>query len=309
MRFISEVAASALVTHELAFAAAHEAMVALCDVGTTSFPVVLAHGSSEANRFTVKAAATSELAGLKVGSYWPGNLDRGLARHSSTILLLDQQTGRVTAVIEAGVVNAYRAATVDAVAADLLALPAASKLAIFGAGRQARYECAALARIRPLETILVVARDAGQGATMVTELRRQGLPASVSHARVACERADIIVTATSACSPLFEAGWVRPGTHVASMGSDATGKQELPAALFGRARLFCDLAAQSRRVGEFQHADADLSLTELGDVIMGRQPGRLSTDDVTVFDSSGLSVQDFCMARALLLAVSKRVFS
>lgn len=300
MLFISESQSAALVTHELAFIAAHEALIAACEDATASFPVVLGHGSSADNRFTVKASATAELAGLKVGSYWPGNRDRGLERHNSLILLFDQETGRIGVAIEAGIVNAYRTAAADAVAAHALARPDAATLAIFGAGHQAYYECMALARVRPLRRVMIVARDPHRAEAMAAKLRQQGLGAEVAEAQGACAAADMIVTATPARAPLFEADWVRPGTHIASMGSDARGKQELPPALFPRAALFCDLPEQARGIGEFQHAPPDAVITPLGEVLSGRHPGRNSDEAITIFDSSGLSLQDLYIARHLL---------
>ncbi|MFE0755052.1 ornithine cyclodeaminase family protein [Inquilinus sp. NPDC058860] len=300
MLFVPEAESAALATHEMAYAAVREALIAVCEAGTDSFPVVHGHGSARENRFTVKAAAAADVAGLKVGSYWPGNPAIGLPRHNSLILLFDQEKGRIGAAIEAGTLNAYRTAAADAVAADALARPDAATLAVFGAGHQARYECAAVARIRPIRRVLVVARNPQQGAAMAAELRDQGLAAETAAAEAACRAADIIVTATSATSPLFEAGWVRPGTHVASMGSDARGKQELPPHLLAGASLFCDLPAQSRAIGEFQHAPPDAAPVAIGDVLAGRHPGRRAAAEITVFDSSGLSVQDLYVARHLL---------
>ena len=156
-------------------ASAREALIAACAApAAESFPVVLGHGSSTANRFTVKAAATAELAGLKVGSYWPGNRDRGLERHNSLILLFDQETGRIGTAIEAGIVNAYRTAAADAVAADALARPDAATLAIFVDGNRARYERIALARVRPLRRVLVVARSAERAGALAAALRGRG---------------------------------------------------------------------------------------------------------------------------------------
>ena len=140
-------------------------------------------------------------------------------------------------------------------------------------------------------------RNRERGEAFAGRLCAQGLTARVSDARAACEAADIIVTATPSRSPLFDAAWVKPGTHVSSMGSDARGKQELPPALLERAQLFCDLPEQSVRIGEFQHvadrieADA-LALTAIGDVLTGKAPGRRAADAVTVFDSSGIALQD-----------------
>jgi ornithine cyclodeaminase len=302
MLFIPESVSAALVSHEMAFAAAREALIAACEEGSVTFPVVLGHGSDTANRFTVKAAASGDLAGVKVGSYWPANRDLGLERHSSLILLFDQTVGRIGVALEGGVVNGYRTAAADAVAADVLARPDAASLAVFGAGNQARYECLALARIRPIRRVFVVARDPVRGEQFARELRPHGLDAELAEPEAACAAADIIVTATPSRTPLLDAAWVRPGTHVASMGSDAKGKQELPPALLASASLFCDLPEQSRTIGEFQHAPVEAHLTPIGEVLRGGHPGRQSAGEITVFDSSGISVQDLYIARALVTA-------
>jgi ornithine cyclodeaminase len=297
MRFLSEADSAALIDEELAFAAAREALIAAVDDRAEVFPAVLAHGSDPRNRFTVKSAASTGLAGLKVGSYWPA----AEPRHNSIVLLFDQAAGRIAAVVEAGVVNAYRTAAADAVAADALARPDAATLTVFGTGHQALYECAALSRVRPVKSILVVARSPQRGEEFLARLAGRGLAGTLNPAREACLAADVIVTATTGTAPLFDAAWVRPGTHVASMGSDAAGKQELPPALFERARLFCDLPAQSRRIGEFQHlADGAGPLTAIGDVLTGRAEGRRDPADITVFDSSGIALQDLFIADALL---------
>lgn len=134
-------------------------------------------------------------------------------------------------------------------------------------------------------------------------LQGQGLPAEVANPETAVRAADIIVTATTATAPLFDAGWVRPGTHISSMGSDAQGKQELPPPLFPRARLFCDLPAQSVRIGEFQHAAPATPLAAIGAVVSGAIEGRQNLKDTTIFDSSGISLQDLHMAEAILAAM------
>lgn len=302
MKFMSEEESAALVSHEMAFYAAREALIAVVD-DAVIFPAVLAHGSSPSNRFSIKSASTASFAGLKVGSFWPGNHDRGLPRHNSLILLFDQEVGRIEWAIEAGKVNAYRTAAADALAADVLAREDASVLAVFGAGNQALYECLAIARVRPIRQVLVVARDTGRADAFVEALRGEGLRAAQAQAQHACEQADIVVTATSAREPLFDARWIRPGTHVASMGSDAAGKQELPPALFERAALFCDHPAQAVVMGDLQHFAGDRSrIVALGDVLLGRAPGRTSPDQITVFDSSGIALQDLTIARRLVAA-------
>ncbi|WP_233986293.1 ornithine cyclodeaminase family protein [Pectobacterium versatile] len=302
MIFISEAESAELITHELAYDAVREALLAASEPEARSFPVVHGQGSDPVNTFSIKASATGELAGLKVGSFWPGNPANGLPRHNSLILLFDQQIGKIAVAIEAGKVNAFRTAAANAVATDLLARPDAAVLAVFGTGHQARYECAALARIRPIRTVLIVGRDSSKSADMARELKAAGLEAQISDAESACRAADIIVTATPSRAPLFNAEWVNAGTHVVSMGSDTVGKQELPPELFTAGRLFCDLPSQSRMIGDFQHAPAHVTLTAIGDVISASAAGRQTPDDITVFDSSGLSIQDLYVGQRILAA-------
>nr|WP_221214694.1 ornithine cyclodeaminase family protein [Novosphingobium hassiacum] len=293
----------------MAFEAAREALIAVVD-DAVLFPAVLAHGSAPTNRFSIKSAATASFAGLKVGSFWPDNPAIGMPRHNSVILLFDQKVGRVEWVIEAGKVNAYRTAAADAVAADALAREDASVLAIFGAGNQALFECIAIARIRQISKVLVVARDHQRGDEFVSALRADGLNAEQALAQAACEQADIVVTATPAREPLFSAEWIRPGTHVASMGSDAAGKQELPPELFERAALFCDHPAQAVVMGDLQHFGGDRArITALGDVLQGLIKGRTAQDQITVFDSSGIALQDLTIARSLISAWEEKVKS
>lgn len=303
MQFVSEEQSAALISPEIAYAAVREALVAAVGGQAHVFPAVIAHGSDAGNIFTVKSGAAPEFAGVKIGSYWPGNVH--IPRHGTTVLLLDQDTGRLRAVVEASAVNAYRTAAADAVAADVLARPDAVTLAVFGTGHQALHECLALSRIRPLEAVHVVARTPEHGERFLAELAGHGLRARLTPAEQACRAADIVVTATTATAPLFDAGWITPGTHVASMGSDARGKQELPPELLRAACLFCDLPGQSVVIGEFQHvadlvAEGTLAVTAIGNVLTGVAPGRRSAQEITVFDSSGIALQDLAVATALL---------
>lgn len=300
MIFVSEEESAAIASHELAFEAVRAALIAASKAGAHSFPVVLGHASDPQNRFTVKSSTDERMTGLKVGSYFATNDAKGLPRHNSITLLFDQSEGRIGAIVEGGKLNAYRTAAADAVATDALARKDAKVLALFGTGHQAEYEARAVARIRTLERVLVVGRDAGKTEAFVAGLRAEGLPAESTVAEAACRAADIIVTATTAAAPLFEAEWVRPGCHISSMGSDRTGKQELPPELFEKSRLFCDLPDQSRRIGEFQHARADIPLTAIGEVLDGRAAGRSGDADITIFDSSGISLQDLYMAEAVI---------
>ncbi len=300
MILITEAESSAIVTPELAFDAVREALIAAVEPGSASFPVVIGHGSDPQNRFTIKSASDAELAGLKVGAYFPTNDARGLPRHASTIVLIDQTTGRISALVEGSAVNCYRTAAADAVATDALARPDAGVLTLFGTGHQAAYEAQAIARVRKLSRVLVVGRNPVHTEAFIEKLRSSGLPAEATEAETAVRAADIIITATTATAPLFEVTWVQPGTHISSMGSDAQGKQELPTEIFRDASLFCDLPEQSVRIGEFQHAGAEATPTAIGTVLSGHASGRRHASEITIFDGSGISLQDLHMAKAIL---------
>lgn len=150
----------------------------------------------------------------------------------------------------------------------------------------------ALARIREIKQVIVVGRHKNSARQMGSKLVNYGINATIAEAENGCRSADIIVTATSSRTPLFDAEWVKPGTHISAMGADAKGKQEVPTELYAVARLYCDLPEQSRLIGEFQHAPDYAELTAVGDVINSRQKGRISAEEITLFDSSGLSLQD-----------------
>lgn len=305
MIFVSEEESAGIITHELAFSAVRAALIAAASDDSRVFPAVLGRAADPVNTFSVKSGSSAELTGLKVGSFWNRNPERGLPRHNSAIILLDQEVGRLRAVVEAGTANAYRTAAADAVAADLLSRPDSETLAVFGAGNQARHEVSALRRVRPIKRVLVVARRPSQAEAILKHIGNEGLEAILATPEEACRAADIIVTATPARAPLFRAEWVRPGTHIASMGSDAPGKQELPTELFANARLFCDLPSQSVTIGEFQHARAQVEagqivLAQLGAALQGRLPGRRTADEITVFDSSGISIQDLYIGQMIV---------
>ncbi|MGI5500749.1 ornithine cyclodeaminase family protein [Lentzea sp. CA-135723] len=294
--FLSEAETASLVDDELALAAAREAFLAAANGST--FPVVIGGSSTPDTRFTLKSGAAGELVGVKIGSFWPGNVD--LPRHSSTIVLLDPATGRLSAVVEAAAANAYRTAAADALAVETLARGDSRTLTVIGTGHQALHEVRAVSRVRPIERVLVVGRRADAATAFTAQVTATtGLPAEATDARTGVAAADVLVTATTAREPLFDAAWVRPGTHISAMGADGPGKQELPTELYGTALLFCDLPGQSTTIGEFQHAPNTLPAA-LGAVLAGETAGRTSPDDVTVFDSSGFALQDLTLAAALL---------
>lgn len=299
MIYLSEAQTSKLISHELAYNAVKEAFVAAIDDKANLFPVVNAEGANPNEMFSLKSASTPELVGWKTGSYWPENQDKGLPCHGTNVFLLDPLTGMLQAVIAATTVNAYRTGAADAVAVNYLARKDASVLTIFGTGHQAEYEVLAVSKVRSLTKVLVVGRSVSKTEFLVKRLLEKGINAEACDAQAACEQADIIITATTAQAPLFEAQWVQPGTHISAMGADKVGKQELPTDLYSHARLFCDFASQSIFIGEFQHS-RNTPIIEIGQVINESAKGRQSADEVSIFDSSGIAIQDLFVASHIL---------
>jgi ornithine cyclodeaminase/alanine dehydrogenase-like protein (mu-crystallin family) len=307
IRYIPEEISARVITHELAINAVAAALMAATDPQSTSFPVVLGHSTDRLNRFSIKSATTRRGVGVKIGSYWHRNVSAGLPCHHSCILLFDEKVGRIDTIIEASLANGYRTAAANALAVQHLSRQDASCLAIFGAGNQAYHECAAVVRVRSIERICIVNRDFQRARQFEQQLKGLDptIDVRITTQAEAIGEADIIVTATAARSPLFAGDIVRPGTHVSCMGTDAVGKQEIPPSLLRRAVLFCDYLEQSLLIGELQHVsqavrDGELTPTNLGEVLAGRHPGRTDPSAITIFDSSGLALQDLFLAVYLL---------
>ena len=312
MQFVNEDVASKVVCMADAIAAI-EAMFR--DYGRDMaevFPVAQGHGPDAGTSFSIKSGLirTSRVVGLKVGSYWPENRTRGLTAHASTTLLLDPETGYPKALVAASHLTSLRTAASDAVAVRQLARVDSRILALVGAGHQAWFELLAVREVRPIETVLVANRSPQAAENFARRIREElGLHAEATAMREAVAKADIIVTVTAARAALFEAGWVRPGTHVSAMGADGPGKQELDPALVAASSLFADVVRQSVTIGEYEAAhkagliDAD-RITPIGAVLNGA-PGRTSPEQVTVYDSSGMALQDLAICSLALAKASE----
>ncbi len=297
---VSETAAAKSVTVGDAIALM-EAMFASLDQGRSRlFPFISGQGSDQGTRFGVKLGydGARGLPGLKVGSYWPGNVAKGIGAHASTTLLLDDDTGLPKALVAATHLTALRTAASDAVAVKRLARPQATVLVLVGTGRQAYWEALAVAQVRSLTEVLVCGRNLEAAEALAARLRTAGLPAASCQLARALAQADIICTATAARGPLFSAKDVRPGVHISAMGADGHGKQELDPDLAARASLWADLPGQSVVIGEFQYlAAAGLErIQPIGAAVTGRLPGRRSAGEITIYDSSGIALQDLAIA-------------
>ncbi len=314
MIIVPEREIASLITPETAFAAVESVFASMARGDAYNFPVVReALGEGRQYGFKSGLDRAGATLGLKAGGYFPGNAARGITNHQSTVYLFDPETGRPTAMVGGNLLTALRTAAASAISIDRLARKDAKVLGMVGAGHQAGFQLRAAARVRRFDRVVAWNRHPEMLPKLGEIAAEIGLPfEAVSLDRLGAE-ADVIVTITSSPAASLMDAQVRPGTHLACMGTDTRGKQEVEPALLARARLFTDEIAQSVTIGEAQHAIAagligEDAITPLGAVINGDHPGRTSDDEITLFDGTGVGLQDLAVASAAAaLAVKKGV--
>jgi ornithine cyclodeaminase len=288
-------------------AAAYAAMAA---GAAANFPVVRERLGHADAIFGFKSGIdrTGPTLGVKAGGLWPGNRARGLANHQSTILLFDCDSGAPLALVRGTWLTALRTAAASAISIRHLARPDATVLGILGAGGQAEFQVRAALAQRAFSRLVIAGRSSARAEALAAALADTGLSIQIASAEDMARSSDVIITVTPSLRAVIADAWVRPGTHLACMGADTVGKQEVDAALVARARLFVDEPVQAITLGECQHAHAaslidPAALIPIGAVINGTQAGRTSADEITLFDSTGVGLQDVAAAQlALTLA-------
>jgi alanine dehydrogenase len=236
---------------------------------------------------------------LKWVTSFPGNPARGLPTVAGVVLLSDATTGELRALLDAGAVTALRTGAAAVLASETLAGDGAGPAAVIGAGVNGRAVARTfVAKGRPV--VLWDARD-GQAETLAEEI---GEPASAARSREDALAADVVATVTPGAEILFTPGSLRAGQHVSLMGADGPGKAEIDVEELLRARVVCDEWEQASHNGDIGRAVEAGSMrredvAELGRVLLGEEEGRRSDHDITVFDSTGLAVQDLAVAIAV----------
>jgi ornithine cyclodeaminase/alanine dehydrogenase-like protein (mu-crystallin family) len=264
----------------------------------------------EGGGFHVKAAVLADEGGrpwfaAKVNANFPGNPERhGLPTIQGLVVLMDAASGAPRALIDSASLTALRTAAATAVAARWLARPGSATATLAGCGVQGRahlpFLAAALAGLR---RVRLFDPDAASLRAALGVAEALGLAAEpAADLAAACRTSDVCVTCTPARRPLLDRDDVAPGAFVAGVGADNGEKQELAPALLARAAVVTDLLAQCERIGDLHHALAAGALrredvrADLGEVVAGRRPGRTSPEEVVVFDSTGLALQDVAAA-------------
>jgi ornithine cyclodeaminase len=246
--------------------------------------------------------------GLKCITVFPGNHGTELDAHQGAVLLFEASRGRLLAVMDATAITAIRTAAVSALATRLLAREDAGDLAILGSGVQARTHLKALSLVRPLRRVRAWSRDPRRvGAFAEDAAKRLGIAVEpAGSARQAVEGADLVCTTTSSREPVLAGEWIAPGAHVNAVGASIPTSRELDSAAVARARLFVDRRESAlneagdvlvpRREGAIGD---DHIQGEIGELLAGRVPGRRSRDEVTLFKSLGLAVEDVASAHLI----------
>ena len=296
-----------LLTRDASFAAVEKVFAAMAAGDAYNFPVVREAIGHEDALYGFKGGfdRTGQVLGLKAGGYWPNNLDKqGIINHQSTVFLFDPDTGRVKAMVGGNYLTALRTAAASSVSIKHLARKDAKVLGMVGAGHQAQFQLRAALETHAFEKVI----GWNYHPEMLPNLEKVAAEAGLPFEAVdlpGLQAADVIITITSSFAPTLMADHVSPGTHVACMGTDTKGKQEVEAALLIKASVFCDEVAQSISIGEAQHAIADgtlseVDVTQLGAVINGTHKGRASDDEITLFDGTGVGLQDLAVSAAIV---------
>ena len=244
----------------------------------------------------------------KVNANFPENVTRfGLPTIQGVVVLSDGENGYPLALIDSIEITIQRTGAATGVAAKHLARPDSKAVTICGCGNQGRISLRALTKVLPIETVWAYDRDPSQAQNFARELGKVLRVAIevVDDLETAVRKSDVCVTCTPSTQPFLRDAFVAPGTFIAAVGADNSEKQELEPTLLGRTKLVVDVLEQSATIGELHHAlDAgvitrDDVYGELGEVIAGLKSGRTSRDEIIIFDSTGMALQDVVTAAAV----------
>ncbi|MFC0251931.1 ornithine cyclodeaminase family protein [Massilia consociata] len=264
------------------------------------FPVVR-EALSTGGIFGIKSGdvAARALLGFKAAGFWPRNRELGGEPHQATIMLFDPATGRPRCIMDGNAITTARTAAAGELGLRILARADSTSVCVFGTGVQARAQLSAALRAFPsLRTVRYVSQDGRPKPDFEACFDGTCRPVLALDVDAAVAASDVVITATPGAGPLFSAAAVRPGTHLNCVGADTRGKRELPGSLLERCRLVVDDSEQARSLGETQWAPS-VPHAELGDLLTGKCAFDRQADDVTVFDMTGLALQDLVVGEYL----------
>jgi alanine dehydrogenase len=253
---------------------------------------------------TMLAGAPGRNIATKVVSVFEGNHKIGLASHQAIVALFDCETGVPVAIMDGASLTGLRTAAAAILSVRELARTDARVATVVGGGVQGREHVRQLGLVRPFDEIRVYARQPSMAEEIAATIPKAR---AVTDLRAAVATSDVVCLTTAAATPVIEDGWIRPGTHVASVGYAPPGS-EVPAGLIGRARLFVEAvsAFEPAPVGCAELAGMDASRgAELGQVLLGTRPGRTSPEEITLYKSMGNAMEDMVVANLVWEAARK----
>lgn len=291
--------------------AVREAFVLHSDREGRVFPVVreaLATGGI----FGIKSGdvPSQGLLGFKAAGFWPDNRKRGGEPHQATVMLMDPATGRPLCVIDGNAITTLRTGAAGAWGLKTLARADSASVCVFGAGVQAAIQLRfALDHLPALEKVRYVTYDGQPNPQFESAFSARCDVSLATDKNDAVATSDIVITATPGAGALFDAQALQAGTHLNCVGADTQGKRELPDGVLARVTLVVDDREQAKRIGETQWAPSTPSV-ELGDLLTGKETFHRQPTDITLFDMTGLALQDLTVARVLYRrALAERVGS
>jgi len=240
-------------------------------------------------------------AGVKLVNAHPNNPEKyGLPTVMATIMLFDPKTGAPVCIMDGTWITAMRTAAATGIATKYLARKDVKTVGMIGAGYQAPFQLEALREVMKVELVKVYARRKERVEKLAEEMRAKlGLDVEATDtAEDAVKGADVLVTVTTSREPVVKDEWVAEGMHINGVGADAPGKQELDPRILKRAKIIVDDWEQACHSGEVNVPLARGEMTrediygEIGEIVAGLRPGRTSDEEITIFDSTGLSIQD-----------------
>ncbi len=255
------------------------------------------------------------ITGVKIVNVHPGNPDRGLPTVMALIILISPETGAPVAIMDGTYLTDIRTGAAGGIAAKYLARKDSKVIGIIGVGNQAKTQLEALVEVFEPELVRITSRTKESCERFILEM------AGVTPCEIRYEESiekvcncDILVTTTPTRKPIVKAQWIKEGTHINAIGADAVGKEELDPELLIRSKIVVDDIVQALHSGEVnvplsKHYISENDIhAQLGEVITGLKPGRTSEEEITIFDSTGLAIQDVASAHLVYeRAVSKKL--
>lgn len=251
------------------------------------------------------------VAGTKIVNVHPDNPKLNLPSVGAVIVLNDAKTGAPLSLMDGTYITGMRTGAAGAVAAKYLSKKGAKTLGVVGAGRQALFQIAATAGVLKLESILVYDVNEKNVETLAKELKEIGINIKKGSLEEVSMQ-DILTTTTPSRSPIIKNEWIQPGTHINAIGADAEGKEELEPEILKRAKIVIDDWAQASHSGEINVPVAkgiikkEDIIASLGEIVAGIKKGRQNDQEITVFDSTGLAIQDLFTAEMVFLKAKEK---